>query len=52
MNELIRQYWQQYLWGAPGHPMGLVITLWLTVASVGLGFFLAVPDMERIDFVK
>jgi histidine transport system permease protein len=43
MNELIQQYWQQYLWGTPGHPTGLVVTLWLTVASVGLGFFLAVP---------
>jgi len=43
MNELIQQYWQQYLWGTPGHPTGLVVTLWLTVASVGLGLFLAVP---------
>jgi histidine transport system permease protein len=43
MIELIQQYWQQYLWGAPGHFSGVVITLWLTVASVGLGFLLAVP---------
>lgn len=43
MIELIRDYWQQYLWGAPHHLSGLVITLWLTAASVGLGFLFAVP---------
>jgi histidine transport system permease protein len=43
MIELIQQYWQQYLCGTPAHPTGLVITLWLTVASLGLGFVLAVP---------
>jgi histidine transport system permease protein len=43
MNELIQQYWQQYLFGTLRHPTGLVITLWLTAASVGLGFVLAVP---------
>ena len=43
MTELIRQYWQQYLFGALGHPTGLVVTLWLTAASVGFGFVLAVP---------
>ena len=43
MTELIQQYWQQYLFGTLGHPTGLVVTLWLTAASVGLGFALAVP---------
>ena len=43
MTELIRQYWQQYLFGTLGHPTGLVVTLWLTAASIGLGFVLAVP---------
>src|SRR6202030_2223314 len=43
MIELIKQYWQQYLCGTLAHPTGLVITLWLTVASLGLGFLLAVP---------
>ncbi len=43
MTELIRQYWQEYLFGTLGHPTGLVVTLWLTAASVGLGFVLAVP---------
>ncbi len=43
MIDLIKQYWQQYLCGTPAHPTGLVVTLWLTVASLGLGFILAVP---------
>jgi histidine transport system permease protein len=43
MIDLIREYWQQYLWGTPGHLSGLVITLWLTAASVALGFLLAIP---------
>jgi histidine transport system permease protein len=43
MIELLQQYWQQYLWGSPGHWSGLVVTLWLTVASVVLGFALALP---------
>jgi histidine transport system permease protein len=43
MTELIRQYWREYLFGTPGHLTGLVVTLWLTAASVGLGFILAVP---------
>jgi len=40
---LIQQYWQQYLFGSPGRPTGLVITLWLTVVSVAFGFILAIP---------
>ncbi|HZC59884.1 MAG TPA: histidine ABC transporter permease HisM [Chthoniobacterales bacterium] len=43
MIELIQQYWQQYLFGTLARPTGLAITLWLTVASLGLGFILAVP---------
>jgi histidine transport system permease protein len=43
MIELVQQYWLQYLWGAAGHPTGLVVTLWLTVVSLALGFILAVP---------
>jgi histidine transport system permease protein len=43
MIDLVQQYWRQYLWGTPGNPTGLVITLWLTVASLGLGFILALP---------
>jgi histidine transport system permease protein len=43
MIDLVKQYWQQYLCGTLAHPTGLVITLWLLVASLGLGFILAVP---------
>jgi histidine transport system permease protein len=43
MIDLVKQYWQQYLWGTLAHPTGLAITLWLLVASLGLGFILAVP---------
>jgi histidine transport system permease protein len=43
MIELIQQYWQQYLFGTLARPTGLAITLWLTVASLALGFILAVP---------
>jgi histidine transport system permease protein len=43
MIDLVKQYWQQYLWGTLAHPTGLIITLWLLVASLGLGFILAVP---------
>lgn len=43
MIELVQEYWQQYLFGKPGHLTGLAVTLWLTAASVGLGFVLAVP---------
>jgi histidine transport system permease protein len=41
--ELVRQYWQNYLYTDGYHYSGLVITLWLLVASIGLGFGLAVP---------
>jgi histidine transport system permease protein len=43
MIELVQQYWQQYLWWGAGHASGLVITLWLTVLSLALGFALALP---------
>ena len=43
MIDLIQQYWQQYLWGTAGRPTGLVVTLWLTAASLALGFILALP---------
>lgn len=43
MIHLIGQYWQSYLFSDGYGPSGLVITLWLLVVSVGLGFCLAVP---------
>ncbi|MGN6581546.1 MAG: ABC transporter permease [Bordetella sp.] len=43
MIQLIGQYWQSYLYSDGYRLSGLVITLWLLVVSVGLGFVLAVP---------
>ncbi|SIT45262.1 histidine/lysine/arginine/ornithine transporter subunit; membrane component of ABC superfamily [Paraburkholderia ribeironis] len=43
MIELVRQYWQNYLYTDGYQFTGLVITLWLLVASIGLGFCLAIP---------
>ena len=43
MTQLVQEFWQQYLWGTPAHPSGLTVTLWLTVASISIGFVLAVP---------
>jgi histidine transport system permease protein len=43
MTQLVQQYWQQYLWGTLAHPSGLIVTLWLTIASLSIGFVLAVP---------
>ena len=43
MIDLVQQYWQQYLWGTAGRPTGLVVTLWLTLFSLALGFVLALP---------
>ncbi len=43
MIELMKHYWQPYLYGSLTRPTGLAITLWLTVASLGLGFVMAVP---------
>ena len=43
MIELIRQYWPNYLYSDGFNYSGLVITLWLLVVSIALGFLLAVP---------
>jgi histidine transport system permease protein len=43
MIDLIKQYWQPFLWGSPNHISGLAMTLWLTIASCVMGFILAVP---------
>jgi histidine transport system permease protein len=43
MFDLIKDYWQQYLWGGPGHFSGLTVTLWLMIISLLLGFALAIP---------
>jgi histidine transport system permease protein len=41
--DLIRQYWPNYLYSDGFNYSGLVITLWLLVVSIALGFLLAVP---------
>jgi histidine transport system permease protein len=43
MIELIKEYWQPFLWGSPNHISGLAMTLWLTVASCVMGFVFALP---------
>jgi histidine transport system permease protein len=43
MIDLIKQYWQPFLWGSPNHISGLAMTLWLTVASSAVGFALSLP---------
>ena len=43
MIDLIKQYWQPFLWGSPNHISGLAMTLWLTVTSCVMGFALALP---------
>ena len=43
MIELIRQYWQNYLFSDGFNTSGLAITLWLLTVSIVLGFCLAVP---------
>jgi len=44
MLDLIQQYWPNYLYtDGFGHLSGVVITLWLLVVSIGLGFCLSVP---------
>jgi len=43
MIDLIKQYWQPFLWGSPNHISGLTMTLWLTVTACGIGFALALP---------
>ncbi|WP_089159961.1 ABC transporter permease [Caballeronia sordidicola] len=43
MIDIVRQYWQNYLFTDGYRFTGLAITLWLLVTSIGLGFCLAVP---------
>lgn len=43
MNELLRDYWRPFLYTDGFQYTGLVITLWLLVVSIGIGFCLSVP---------
>ena len=43
MIDIVREYWQNYLFTDGYRYTGLVVTLWLLVVSIGLGFCLAIP---------
>ncbi len=43
MIDIIEQYWKAYLFWDGTAPSGLIITLWLLVASLAIGFILAIP---------
>ena len=43
MIEIIQEYWRNYLYSDGYRFTGLVITLWLLVVSIGLGFCLSIP---------
>ncbi|KAE8761209.1 MULTISPECIES: ABC transporter permease [Paraburkholderia] len=43
MIDIVRQYWQNYLYTDGFQFTGLAVTLWLLVASLGLGFMSALP---------
>lgn len=43
MIDIVRQYWQNYLYTDGFQFTGLAVTLWLLVASLALGFMLALP---------
>jgi histidine transport system permease protein len=43
MIEIIQQYWKAYLLSDGYHITGVAMTMWLLVASIALGFLMAVP---------
>ena len=43
MIEIIDQYWRALLWTDGRVFSGLAVTLWLLVASIGVGFFVSIP---------
>jgi histidine transport system permease protein len=43
MIDLLRTYWQNYLWTDGYNLTGLAMTLWLLVISCSIGFLLAIP---------
>ncbi len=43
MTEILQSYWQAYLWHDDYQFSGLVITLWLLVGSLMVGFILSLP---------
>lgn len=50
MIEILRQYWQSYLWTDGLQMTGVAMTAWLLVLSIGIGFVLAVPlSLARVS---
>ena len=43
MIEVLQAYWQPFLYSDGQQVSGLAMTLWLTSASIGIGFVLSVP---------
>ncbi len=43
MIDLIQEYWKPFLYSDGFHASGLVITLWLLVFSIAVGFTLSIP---------
>ncbi|MFF7709579.1 histidine ABC transporter permease HisM [Pseudomonas sp. NPDC007930] len=43
MIELLQEYWQAFLYSDGNNVTGLAMTLWLLIASVGIGFVLSIP---------
>ncbi|MGF6242409.1 MULTISPECIES: ABC transporter permease [Paraburkholderia] len=53
MIEIIQEYWRNYLYSDGYRFTGLVITLWLLVVSIGLGFCLSIPlSVARVSKKK
>ena len=43
MIEIIENYWRALLWTDGQAYTGLAVTMWLLVASIGVGFFVSIP---------
>ena len=43
MIEVLLSYWQPFLYSDGQQISGLAMTLWLTTASIGMGFVLSIP---------
>lgn len=42
MTDVLDQFWRAYLYTSNGAPSGMVVTLWLLVISVTIGFFFSI----------
>ena len=43
MIDILNQFWRAFLYWDGQRMSGLAVTLWLLVASIGIGFFMAIP---------